>query len=382
MTGNDAPKIVLCAGLPRSGSTWVYNATLMLLRSRTRTTGLFSDKLSDEIASHADDDACVVVKCHAPDTSLVLLAKMLSAPIILSVRDPRDCVVSLEAVFDISQEQALFELSKSAARLVDLAGSSHLLVIKYEDEGEKAKTIEHIAAHLGVPATPEQIAMIADELDFEAMKKKIAGWEADGVLDASRPAEVWTDESHWHAGHCGDGLVGKYSGRLSPNEIAAVENKLRPFFEMFGYASEAPPALKSGDTIHFGGDGIRYAFEGFSYGENWGVWTEQPTARIVVPLKKAVRRVQLALTLMRGACLSLREGAGTAVMFVNDRKVANLFADPDSAGDLLMLYDGPASGDRLEIRFEFENLVSPKALGLSADERLLGIGIRTLDVTY
>lgn len=375
------PKLVICAGLPRSGSTWIYNVVLMLLRSRTKAVGTFSNTIPGDLAAHSEANGCLVVKCHAPDANLIALARLLGAPVILTVRDPRDCLVSFEAAFQTERAGALHELSESASALLQLESYQRQFLVKYEETSDRVKLLESLGAFLGITVGPKLAKKISEELSLEAVKENIARWEAEGALDAERPAEVWTEESHWHANHIANGLTGKYVDHLSQREAAIVSNRMRSFFQKFGYAPDAPPAIKSGDVIEFGGDGIAYAVEGFSFPENWGAWTDQPTARITLPLTKKIRRVQLEIALKRG-CLGHGHGGATGQVRVNKRKVADLFCDPLLPYELVFIYNGGATGDQLELEFMFKGLVSPRSLNLGEDERLLGVGVRSVKISY
>lgn len=375
------PKLVICAGLPRSGSTWLYNAALKLLRLRGAATGIYSDTVPGNLATLMVRDACVVVKCHAPDDNLIALARMANAPVVLSVRDPRDCLVSFQSAFMADREGALFQLSRSGSALLKLDGYSPRLLVKYEDSNDQVQTIAAMASLLSVQADSAAIQAIAEELSPSAVRSSVESWEEDGTLDPERPHEVWTEESHWHANHCQDGQVGKYSRQLTAHEAAVVGNRLRAFFDGFGYVNDAPPAVGSGEKIQFSDEGMAYAVEGFANPESWGAWTVERAARIVVPLDKKARRIDVAIGLMRGPCFGPAR-QGSARMLIDGRTAFELFDDGDLPGETAILYAGDTSHDQVEITFEFEGLASPRTLGLAEDDRLLGVGIRNLRIRY
>ena len=126
---------------------------------------------------------------------------------------------------------------------------------------------------------------------------------------------------------------------------------------------------------------MAYALEGFSFPEDWGAWTDGPSGRLVLPLTKKTARIQLEIALIRGSFDFTHRGAG-AQFRLNSRKVAELFKDPELPGDLLFVYSGDLNSDRLDLEFRFKGLQSPRSLGLGGDDRLIGIGIKQLKVTY
>ena len=359
----------------------MYNAVLMLVRSRSQATGLFSDTIPEDLALLAESEAILVVKCHAPDASFRGLARMMNAPIVLTVRDPRDCLVSFECAFQSERSAAFHELNQSAFALLEIADHPRQLVVKYEEFADRAKVIELLASLLGIRASGKLVRGISEALDPEVVKTKIAQWEVHGALDLDRPAEVWTEETHWHSNHVADGLTGKYVDQLSAHEAAIVGSRLRGFFETFGYARDPVPSVQSGERIEFNGAGMAYALDGFSFPEDWGAWTDRPTARIVLPLTKKTGRIQLEIALMRGSFDFAHRGAGTQLR-VNNYKVAELFKAPEAPGDLLFVYSGDLDSDRLDLEFRFKGLASPKSLGLGGDDRLIGVGIKHLKITY
>lgn len=349
----------------------------MLLRTCGKAAGVYFDSIPADLSTHLHDDACLVVKSHTPDPNVVAIARLLQAPLLISVRDPRDCLVSMETAFEIPRLQAIAQLKMSASTLLSLSDYPNRLLIKYEDAVDRSATLRSLASHLGVVATDDLIERIARELSLETIKNNIADWETQGVLDKSRAVEVWTEESHWHANHCGDGSIGKYKEHLSPTDSAVVASGMRTFLEAFGYVSDEPPVVESGRLLQFNEDAMIYALEGLSWPEEWGAWTDAPCARIALPLANFVHRVRLEISLV----LPITLNGATNEIFLNGRRIAELPASPHP-GELLLLYEGDLDDHRADLEFRFQNLASPQSLGVNADERLIGVGLKTLKVRY
>ena len=371
---------MICAGLPRSASTWIYNATRLLLKSRGKVAGISSNGIPADLRSYARTNACLLVKAHEPDDALVGLAQMLDAPIIVSVRDPRDALVSFEISLGVSRADALGQLKGSAAALLKLDDYPQKLLLKYEETSDRVACLTEIANHIGVQPSAELLHEIAEELDLETVKKDIARLEAEGVLDSARPAEVWTEDSLWHPNHCGDGASGKLREKLSPFDAAIVGNQLRAFFDRFGYAADDPPRLPIHAELQFSGDGLAYAREGFSASEDWGAWTEGDQARIVLPLTGRASRYRLTLKLARGPALAADRG-GSGELRVNGETFP-LFEDRLTPDEFAFAYEGDLATDRIEIELAFKGLRSPQQLGLGPDNRRLGVGVMSLALDY
>ena len=112
---------------------------------------------------------------------------MMNAPIVLTVRDPRDCLVSFECAFQSERSAAFHELNQSAFALLEIADHPRQLVVKYEEFADRAKVIELLASLLGIRASGKLVRGISEALDPEVVKTKIAQWEVHGALIPTVP---------------------------------------------------------------------------------------------------------------------------------------------------------------------------------------------------
>jgi hypothetical protein len=71
------------------------------------------------------------------------------------------------------------------------------------------------------------------KLSPTAVRQTIRALEAAGAI---RGEWFWDRDSDWHAGHVGDGRVGKFKEVLTPSEQQAVLDRTREYCECFGYA--------------------------------------------------------------------------------------------------------------------------------------------------
>ncbi len=93
--------VVFTPGMQGSASTWVYNVCRELLLRQYETVSVFycdsTAELSKELA-HVEHAA--VVKMHQPDQGIIAAIANGEAPAVITVRDPRDSVVSLMERFN------------------------------------------------------------------------------------------------------------------------------------------------------------------------------------------------------------------------------------------------------------------------------------------
>jgi len=231
---SDKPRIFGCFGLHSSGSTWMFN----LVREICRTQGV------DFVSLHRDSEAnlpwdvlgvrLIVVKTHNPFTSFQSFIASSDEPAVITVRDPRDAVVSFMQRFsDSSFDEALKAIALSAQTLVALSRLREIPVFRYEGGFVgSVETLDRIAALLGTsPPEGDRNAVLAS-LAPEAVRKTISGLEAAGAIGGD---DVWDKDTHWHAKHVGDGNVGKFKSILSPTQQREIVKQTREFFDCFAY---------------------------------------------------------------------------------------------------------------------------------------------------
>ncbi len=230
------PLIFVCCSLHSSGSTWMFNLVRELCRSHDvpfMSCRQEADYLPwDELGSRL-----IVVKSHSPWEELQSLVAGHSVQAIVTVRDPRDAVVSFMQRFPNtlarSFEVALEEIAASASALVDLMRLRPLPVFRYEDGyiGTR-QTFDRIARLLGVTPRPDERASVLAGLAPDAVKATISKLETSGRIQGE---SVWDGETQWHANHVGDGRVGKFREVLSPAQQREIVARTREFCECFGY---------------------------------------------------------------------------------------------------------------------------------------------------
>jgi hypothetical protein len=92
----------------------------------------------------------VVLKSHKADSTLFEFLSTHTSGCVLSVRDPRDCIVSLMERFDFLFEDALRALQRSCASLT-MCQALGAPLLCYEDQFYRStETIRALKDYLGV----------------------------------------------------------------------------------------------------------------------------------------------------------------------------------------------------------------------------------------
>lgn len=166
----------------------------------------------------------------------LLLARR--AKIVVSIRDPRDCIVSLLERFGSTFELALERVGISCESIQRVAGFA-LPVYRYEDVFyEKTSTLRFLHQHLNSLHCPD-FYTLGEYFSQESIRTFIDDFDA---LPSERRVANGADEfdviTQWHRNHFGDGLVGKWRSRLSGLQHDEMSRVLRVALRNLGYESE------------------------------------------------------------------------------------------------------------------------------------------------
>jgi hypothetical protein len=389
-----SPRIVLCLGMYSSASTWIFNVIVNILRSYARGKNIIQFYADDpevfpKDAANAD---YAVVKSHMPSAALLALAHFTNAPIVTSIREPRDAVASLMMRFSYSFADAAHVVAASAIILAKRDPSRGHLVLRYEDRFyDEAATVQRIASCLGSRISLAAATRIFAMLTRVEVRRKIAELADRGVFGAdytvirSDLATRFDPETHWHPRHVGEAKVGQYQLALSKPQQVHVALATRSFCRAFGYS--AAPTLAGCGTLDFtlGREDHAYLMSGFSDPERSGIWTDGSPALIRLPFAALPQ-----------TCIRLRL---EFIPFVHTVPPKTLKCRVDVAGHRRPDIDCPAGplawrDYRLEllaselpvaapliidIILMFAELMSPKDIGISNDGRQLGIMLSKLD---
>ena len=302
-------RLVLCAGLYSSASTWMFNLVRLLLK-RQQPAGLkslYMDEFNEAAERQIDGAALVLAKSHIPGASLKAMLERNDGPLIVTVRDPRDAVASMMLRWNVAFELALWRVGKSARALVTLAHHRPSFVCRYEDGFTQGNAcIDAVAEWLRIPVLPGERDGVLADLMPEAIRQRIAAWKSAGVLGKGAADTEFEPETHWHAGHLGDGSVGKWSRVLSAAQAARVQYATRRFCQAFGYPGGAP--LDPGTELRFCDSGLGTAFlgEGFCEPDRHGSWMIGDQAALNLPLARPARRMVFELNLTTRPVISPR----------------------------------------------------------------------------
>ncbi len=242
------PDVVATVGLHGSASTWVFNVARELVAAAAgedRVLTLYADEpgqLPDEAARRGKH---VVVKSHQGSLELDAWLQDQGAPIILSLRDPRDACLSMAQRFAAPLQHTARWLANDCRRVARLAEQGHPY-LRFEDRFfDEPASVARMAARLGMASDPA----LTDAI--------FARYRTEAVRDFSRRLEALPPERLTMVGpfrmdritqilapHIGDARTGKWRD-LPASVQLELTRWFRPFLDRFGYAVSPPNHLRA-----------------------------------------------------------------------------------------------------------------------------------------
>lgn len=234
------PRVIMTVGLYGSASTWVYNVLRELMAARhgeARVHAVYSDTVAKVLEDRKALGRYVVWKMHFGEPAFDVFAQFVDPTMILTVRDPRDSVLSLVNRFNTQLEAAVPAVARCCNRVLLCAGAGHP-VLRYEDGFFRdMEILRGIATHIGASVAEDAMRRIFDRYTTEAVRRFAEHVEA---LPAERVKgdpfiDLYDEVTQIHRGHIGDGSVRKWEWGLTAEQQQMLTAHFAPFLERFGY---------------------------------------------------------------------------------------------------------------------------------------------------
>lgn len=208
------PRLVVSAGMPRSGSTWLYNVARLALQAQHGAGAVAAGWIGDRDRLPAAP--VLLLKVHDFDAALAAGAWR----VLWSYRDLRDVLASLQRKFGTPATEA---------------GADHFVV----QHGHWRVRAAHAMRYESMLADPEaEVQAVCRSLEVDPS-------HAAGVLHATQRLGYDTegtrnDRYHettlYHRGHVTDGRHGAWRDTLPAGLAAAVSRRHAAWLQAHGYA--------------------------------------------------------------------------------------------------------------------------------------------------
>lgn len=239
--------IVVCCGMPRSGSTLQFNVVWQVAEAAGTggrvdwRIGSDWERRGEHLAAMAEDERLHVLKMHAlPDVLRRLAETSGGVRFVYVHRDIRDVVASLRIKFGYGIPKAIRRLGESVALEGWLAvrPEGEVLVQDYALLlTALPEAVREVADFLGARLPEAEVARIAGALGidrayvrsrarkvaFEGVRRRLNFLLGRGAVFADRELMLHPEHVSEHRGQ-----IGIWRERLSPPEIEAIEEALGP----------------------------------------------------------------------------------------------------------------------------------------------------------
>jgi hypothetical protein len=222
---------IIVLGMPRSGSTLVFNLARELLVFGTHgaaVPALFAegDKLDGVLETALVDGRSVVLKAHkvGPLAKERLVTGRVAG--VYSWRDPRDAIVSHMKFFDATFARALGDISRSLQSF-EKEWKGHCLEIAYPElHPLSSAVILRLAKYLEIDCPLDLVQFLTEKYSLQQIQaftrepENFAGWRSR--LDHT--GHKVTTVGEWHEGHVQLGEDGAWREVLSAEQVRTLDS--------------------------------------------------------------------------------------------------------------------------------------------------------------
>ena len=237
MSGTNLRPPIATIGLHCSASTWVFNVVRELIiaaRGEAGVRALYTEVVADHFT--LPSDVWTVIKSHHGSPALDEWLTNQQATLILSIRDPRDAILSMASRFSVDLAECIEAIAGDCRRLQRLAPQADLL-LRYEDRFfDKLRSVERIAAVLGIQLPPATIDGIFKRYCTESVRAfahRLAELPSDRIARVGS-SHLVDKVTHVHGPHIGDTRSGKWRD-LAASRQTDISHRFLPFLRQFGY---------------------------------------------------------------------------------------------------------------------------------------------------
>jgi hypothetical protein len=235
-----------CLGMYASGSTWLFNAAMMIgaaVAPARPVVGRYIDS-ADALGLLGDQAGLVVIKTHDVEEAAVRILSGRADSILVSIRDPRDSVTSLMIYQRYGLVPALETTERSARACARFAADPRAVLLRYEAGFiDEAATLDRIAKSLGGTLSVADRTRIFAATRREAIEAHIAKLpELPTALHDAASGDIVDTATQWHTHHANrSGEIGRWRHLLTLADVAIIEQRLEDWMAAFGYQAEVAP---------------------------------------------------------------------------------------------------------------------------------------------
>lgn len=253
-------RFVFCSGMPRSGSTCVYNIARLLLNECCKDTTIYSDyvgegkPVDETIKAYFNKGVIFLIKFHRALQSTLAFPMVETglAKNIYSFRNPMNAASSVHDFFKIPFKKAVNSIELSLEDKAEWVKRPNSLFIDFNEiNSDLLSVTREIAKHLGLAPSESTLEKIAEEVSYENMKKK-----AESLKDHNEQLHEQFNhdkETLLHVEHAPQNQKRDWRKALSQEQIEFAQERFKPWLEesnqSYGYLQEDINQFADADNI-------------------------------------------------------------------------------------------------------------------------------------
>lgn len=219
-----------------SASTWLFNVARQILQAgqQSEVRIAFVSGTEKSISFDPSGSATLIKSHEINNEARILDIARRSSQILITVRDPRDAIVSLMKAHGYDFKEALGLVEKSAKLCLEFSQESRAKLFRYESRFfDSAESVKQVARHLGQELENNVTQRIYESLMRDEVEKHISRMsQMPGILKSVASGDLLDTKTQWHSHHAGrDGEIGKWKKALASAQVKAVEKNLFFYFE-------------------------------------------------------------------------------------------------------------------------------------------------------
>lgn len=231
--------LYFCSGLKRSGSTWSYNVSRLLLQRKLKSMvcGYVGEKEAVEnYLTTLQPDTPALMKFHYASDWAFEQVRSGAAKNVYTARHP---IMALASEMDFFKQQFDVAVSNIYAGLQMMdrwKAMPGTLIIHFQDLcSDPLAQIAKIATHFDCEQPPEVYQAIDDETSFESSKKLSEDVSRRPDSEVAAAANIrWDRLTLIHGGgHASQGLERKWEKTLSPAQIDKAKEVFAQWLPQF-----------------------------------------------------------------------------------------------------------------------------------------------------
>jgi hypothetical protein len=217
-----------------SASTWAFNVVRQILQASEAQSfrAVFTSGTERRI-DWSQANGVTVIKSHEINgEERILDIARRSSKLLITLRDPRDCIVSLMQAQNFDFSRALTLVEQSAALCASFAKDRRSRIFRFETSFFKnPANVTEIANHLGYTIEKRVAEAIHHSLTRGEVEKYIDKLpEMQGILRDRITGDLLDPKTQWHSHHAGrNGEIGKWEMVLSTEQLTAISTLFEPY---------------------------------------------------------------------------------------------------------------------------------------------------------